>query len=271
MFAFSVPADPIPTRFWSSKPAHTRRAPTVTECTPILPSQADVFSTPTKRAALRPTLAHNASTPTILTRRTEAEYTSNERDRPHTAGELIDIENQHQPQHVHQHGHQLSVLPPSASLAPPVNIHVENSHMYTEPIHSLNSSTSSVPSLNTSTTYSDELSFQTNSSFVGSYGSSGYDSPWPVSATIPHGQHLEVAGEFYQPGTFFPSRETKQYEPILAPGELPAPRPQLSYAALIGEALMMSAAPHQLYVSEIADSVKKRYACEYLSISMKNR
>nr|XP_019010040.1 uncharacterized protein I206_05602 [Kwoniella pini CBS 10737]OCF48821.1 hypothetical protein I206_05602 [Kwoniella pini CBS 10737] len=51
----------------------------------------------------------------------------------------------------------------------------------------------------------------------------------------------------------------KQDEPILAPGELPAPRPPMSYAALIGEALLLAPPPHQLYVSEISDSIKKRY------------
>ncbi|WOO83723.1 Forkhead box protein D4 [Vanrija pseudolonga] len=51
----------------------------------------------------------------------------------------------------------------------------------------------------------------------------------------------------------------KQPEPILAPGEQPAPRPAPSYAALIGEALLLSPPPHQLYVSEISESIKKRY------------
>lgn len=54
----------------------------------------------------------------------------------------------------------------------------------------------------------------------------------------------------------------KLEEPILAPGEVPAPRPPMSYAALIGEALLLAPPPHQLYVSEISDSIKKRYACE---------
>lgn len=56
------------------------------------------------------------------------------------------------------------------------------------------------------------------------------------------------------------SSPPKLQEPILAPGELPAPRPPMSYAALIGEALLMAPPPHQLYVSEISDSIKKRYA-----------
>jgi hypothetical protein len=55
---------------------------------------------------------------------------------------------------------------------------------------------------------------------------------------------------------------TKQVERILAPGEIPAPRPPMSYAALIGEALLLAPPPHHLYVSEISESIKKRYACE---------
>jgi hypothetical protein len=54
----------------------------------------------------------------------------------------------------------------------------------------------------------------------------------------------------------------KEIEPILAPGEVPAPRPPMSYAALIGEALLLAPPPHQLYVSEISESIKRRYACE---------
>jgi hypothetical protein len=58
-------------------------------------------------------------------------------------------------------------------------------------------------------------------------------------------------------------------EPILMPGELPAPRPSATYAALIGEALLTAPAPHQLYVAEISDMIKRKYACEYLFPSWK--
>jgi hypothetical protein len=54
----------------------------------------------------------------------------------------------------------------------------------------------------------------------------------------------------------------RQSEPILKGGEQMALKPNLSYAALIGEALLLSPAPHQLYVSEISESIKHRYACK---------
>jgi hypothetical protein len=52
-------------------------------------------------------------------------------------------------------------------------------------------------------------------------------------------------------------------EPILAPGEDVAQRPPACYAALIAEALLLSDPPHQLLVSEISESIKSRYVCEY--------
>ena len=57
--------------------------------------------------------------------------------------------------------------------------------------------------------------------------------------------------------------KAKMMEPILAPGEMPAPRPMNSYVALIGEALLAAPPPHQLYVSEISDMIKRKYPCEY--------
>jgi len=59
----------------------------------------------------------------------------------------------------------------------------------------------------------------------------------------------------------------RQQEPILKFGEQPAVKPNLSYAALIGEALLLSPPPHHLYVAEISESIKNRYACEYPSPS----
>ncbi|GFZ47182.1 hypothetical protein JCM24511_04925 [Saitozyma sp. JCM 24511] len=75
----------------------------------------------------------------------------------------------------------------------------------------------------------------------------------------PHGYMSYHHHQSYYPYPM-PQTAIKQDEPILALGELPAPRPPMSYAALIGEALLMAPPPHQLYVSEISDSIKKRYA-----------
>lgn len=109
------------------------------------------------------------------------------------------------------------------------------------------------------TPYSDqEVSFQ-SSTYAGSYESSfGSNSPWtPQSAEIGGHHHYHPYYAHAQ------AMSNKIEEPILAPGEVPAPRPPMSYAALIGEALLLAPPPHQLYVSEISDSIKKRYACEY--------
>ncbi|ORX39281.1 hypothetical protein BD324DRAFT_619120 [Kockovaella imperatae] len=117
-------------------------------------------------------------------------------------------------------------------------------------------------SLSHSGSYNNELSFHTTTSYPGSYESafSSADSPWIQAASYPPQSWAGQAQHppyqiIYQP---FPPRG-KDMEPILEPGELPAPRPQTSYAALIGEALLMAPPPHQLYVSEISDSIKKRY------------
>ncbi|ODN97325.1 hypothetical protein L198_03888 [Cryptococcus wingfieldii CBS 7118] len=86
-------------------------------------------------------------------------------------------------------------------------------------------------------------------------------SPWAMSSAVHPMAHRQQPAQYptwgaVPPATTMPS---KQDEPILGPGELPAPRPPMSYAALIGEALLLAAPPHQLYVSEISDSIKKRY------------
>lgn len=124
--------------------------------------------------------------------------------------------------------------------------HHSSSHTHTQPM--------SVAT--TGPTSDQDVSFQ-SSAYPGSYDSSyGSSSPWtPQSANVdpayyhyhPHYQHMV---------------SSKLEEPILAPNEMPAPRPPMSYAALIGEALLLAPPPHQLYVSEISESIKKRYACK---------
>lgn len=57
-------------------------------------------------------------------------------------------------------------------------------------------------------------------------------------------------------------RASGKGEPFLLPNEEELPRPAPSYAALIGEALLLGDPPHQLYVSEISESIKARYPCE---------
>ncbi|WRT69258.1 uncharacterized protein IL334_006242 [Kwoniella shivajii] len=104
---------------------------------------------------------------------------------------------------------------------------------------------------------------------------SSTSSPWQTMTTIlpPHHPHhppqqqqqnhpqqqQQQQQSPYHWGMHHMAIPSKQDEPILAAGELPAPRPPMSYAALIGEALLMAPPPHQLYVSEISDSIKKRY------------
>ncbi len=116
------------------------------------------------------------------------------------------------------------------------------------------------------TPYSDELSFHT-SSYTGSYDSSYANSPWPFDDQHQHRPPIGYypIGAMTRPSYRSSSSEYgpyKQDEPVLAPGEMPAPRPPMSYAALIGEALLLAPPPHALYVSEISDSVRRRYACE---------
>lgn len=106
------------------------------------------------------------------------------------------------------------------------------------------------------------------------YNPSPYDTPAYASAPYPQPNwqmtsisHDAIAHKQQQPQYHWADAHAatmpgKQDEPILATGELPAPRPPMSYAALIGEALLLASPPHQLYVSEISDSIKKRYPCE---------
>ena len=114
--------------------------------------------------------------------------------------------------------------------------------------------------------YADESAFHTNSyaapqaSYDSSFSSGG--SPW-TPPTVPAFPPSQPYGYPMPPGYIYNMYPRgKEMEPILEPGELPAPRPPMSYAALIGEALLVAPPPHQLYVSEISDSIKRRYACE---------
>ncbi|OCF40582.1 hypothetical protein I317_05592 [Kwoniella heveanensis CBS 569] len=83
-------------------------------------------------------------------------------------------------------------------------------------------------------------------------------SAWAMTTVVNHPHHQQQQSPYHW-GMHHMAIPSKQDEPILAPGELPAPRPPMSYAALIGEALLLAPPPHQLYVSEISDSIKKRY------------
>ena len=118
--------------------------------------------------------------------------------------------------------------------------------------------------------YNDELSFHTSysTSYDSSFSSGTSGSPWAHQPQLPHSnsspyQQPVYIGQGQHMYTMYPPATVKPTEPILAPGELPAPRPTMSYAALIGEALLLAPPPHHLYVSEISESIKARYACEY--------
>nr|ODN90594.1 hypothetical protein L203_01705 [Cryptococcus depauperatus CBS 7841] len=92
------------------------------------------------------------------------------------------------------------------------------------------------------------------------YATAPYPQPgWPQMSTVAHASYAPQHHWAATPTMHATAMPSKQDEPILAPGELPAPRPPMSYAALIGEALLMAPPPHQLYVSEISDSIKRRY------------
>lgn len=140
-----------------------------------------------------------------------------------------------------------SLQPPSYAAPPPPNF---ATHPSAPPPH----------------TYSDDIGLHSSSYTSSPYESVPSYSPWPAHSSLP--SHSELHSRFppgypYPPPTHYWSQApTKMDEPLLAPGELPAPRPPMSYAALIGEALLLAAPPHQLYVSEISDSIKRRYSCE---------
>ncbi|KJE04223.1 hypothetical protein I311_02030 [Cryptococcus gattii NT-10] len=92
------------------------------------------------------------------------------------------------------------------------------------------------------------------------YASAPYPQPnWQMTSISHAIAHKQQQPQYHWADVHAATMPGKQDEPILATGELPAPRPPMSYAALIGEALLLASPPHQLYVSEISDSIKKRY------------
>jgi hypothetical protein len=209
----------------------------------------------TGRPVLRPTLSHNTVlTPTSVNwnRRSGAEDT-NSGHRPNTTESGL-VYNTTQPGTNH-HQHEASAPYTQHSVAthssyPPAPPPPSSSHPHS-------SSHTQSMSINSGNPYSDpEISYQ-NASYSGSYDSSfGSQSPWTASP--------QLEGSYSQ--SYYSQMPVGRIdEPILAPGEVPAPRPPVSYAALIGEALLLAPPPHQLYVSEISESIKRRYVCKYLT------
>ena len=253
------------------------------ECQSLLPP-VDVFSSDNtshkqQRPILRPSFSHNAvinsPSPANWPRRivthgdpiTTGAITGsrvNDRARPPTA----DVAQDNASLNHHHHPHHLNTsnIPPQAathsnreaqSSFPGLTINPSNSH----PNSYRGPGTSFTP-------YSDELSFHTTS-YPGSHDSSYPNSPWPLetqSAIEQQPRHIA-----YYPAAMSNFPVCKREEPLLAPNEIPAPRPAMSYAALIGEAILLAPPPHCLYVSEIADSIKGRYPCESLVFPMSQR
>jgi len=205
----------------------------------------------------------------------------NEAGRPSTAGTVLDAASTS----IAYSSNELSTSAPSTTP-----LHLTNATSHQQGIHEAASGTpfatlptstathstsssyppahSTIP-LHSSTSYSDaaDASFPTSYSYDASFSSASSGSPWPQQphhGSSPHlpPQHQLIPPQYYGHPLYEMYPSGKQLEPILAPGEIPAPRPPMSYAALIGEALLLAAPPHHLYVSEISDSIKKRYACE---------
>lgn len=171
------------------------------------------------------------------------------------------------------HGHQVheassinasSFATGLSSSAPSTHPHFHSHPHPSTPAVPINHSNNSSSAANSTPNYTDDLSFHTSSygSYDTSFSSNSSGSPWtPGMSGSPH--HSIVPPPFYHHQAYYDMYPTgKQLEPILQPGEMPAPRPPMSYAALIGEALLLAPPPHHLYVSEISESIKKRYACE---------
>jgi hypothetical protein len=209
----------------------------------------------TGRPVLRPTLSHN----TVLTpasvnwnRRSAAEDPNSARS---STTESNLVYNTTQPGTGH-HQHEASAPYTQHSVAThssyPPAAPLPSSHP-----HSSSHTQSQSMSINSGNQYSDqELSYQT-ASYSGSYDSSfGPHSPWTASPQI------ESSGYQQYPYGHGHMPVNRIDEPILGPGEVPAPRPPISYSALIGEALLLAPPPHQLYVSEISESIKRRYVCK---------
>ncbi|KAK4689378.1 hypothetical protein P7C73_g743, partial [Tremellales sp. Uapishka_1] len=164
-----------------------------------------------------------------------------ERARPPTAGTIMSTTPFATPSEVQQHEVSSSASFPVPSISTSSSSH-PTQQQQPQP---------SYQPFSISTPYSDDLSSYGSTPY-GSYDATYAAPSWPVTS-------FEVS---HIPQYGLPPMQSyhKQDEPILMPGEIPAPRPSLSYAALIGEALLMAPPPHQLYVSEISDSIKKRYS-----------
>jgi hypothetical protein len=205
------------------------------------------------RSLVRSSLSSSVLTPasTNTSRRQLGVYEDNHRSAPAESGIAYAS--------THQQGSAHEASAPFSHSSQSVANHHHSSYPPPPPlqssVHHSSAHTQSMP-INSGPQYSDpDLSFQ-SASYAGSYDSSyGSHSPWtPGSAPLEH-QYNQA---------YYTSMD-RAIEPILAPGEVPAPRPPISYAALIGEALLYAPPPHQLYVSEISESIKSRYACEYPS------
>jgi hypothetical protein len=214
------------------------------------------------RPVLRPTLSHNSVLTPASVNWSRPRAVAEGDHRPATTDSGIVYtttqqgtesgHNQHeasapfsQPQSAHSVATQSSY-----AAAPPPSSAQPHSSSHTQPMP-----------INSGNPYSDpEVSYQ-SAPYSGSYDSSyEHHSPWAAPATV------EGSLTQYHHHPYYPSMPAGRIEePILGPGEVPAPRPPISYAALIGEALLLAPPPHQLYVSEISESIKRRYVCKYLS------
>lgn len=208
----------------------------------------------TGRPALRPSHSQNAVlVPASVNwnRRSVAED-PNSTHRPATTESIYNTTQQGT-----EHGHNQHEA--SAPFSHPQSVATHSSYPPAPPHPSSHphssSHTQSMP-INSGNSYSDqEISYQSGS-YAGSYDSSfGPNSPWIAPPS--EGSYQQYQGHYSN----MPASRIE--EPILAPGEVPAPRPPMSYAALIGEALLHAPPPHQLYVSEISESIKRRYVCKF--------
>ncbi|OXG39998.1 hypothetical protein C359_03918 [Cryptococcus neoformans Bt120] len=260
-----------------SEPASMLQHPS-SDCGTVLHS--DIFlSQPvskTSRPALRPSLSHNAvlntPSPSTWPRRimtTSALSTSavptlgsNQRVRPDGAppGPAIAGENNNEATTL-QHEANTPSLSHSATST------TSTSAIATQPPIPSSSSSPAHPygyphyaaPFSNASSYS-EYPYNPSSYGAPAYASASYPQPNWQMASISHAiPHRQQQPQYPWGDVHAATMPGKQDEPILAPGELPAPRPPMSYAALIGEALLLAPPPHQLYVSEISDSIKKRY------------
>lgn len=264
-----------------------RAPPVAAECQPFQPSQPDVFMSQTKsssRGVLRPSFSYgNTGTqPTSWNRRIATDSivpssTSSRHDhgqgREHVENAPPAMGSFAAPPPVPVHANATAPSPYTAHIDPALGAEskVQPSSYPPPPSHTPQHNPQQPPPSgppSNATPYSDEYPFHNNS---GSYDAS-FGSPWTANSSLeyPHAQqHPPPAGFFPGPHPFYVTTSNGKKttrEPILAPGEVPAPRPPLSYASLIGEALLLAPPPHQLYVSEISESIKRRYQCECDSI-----